>query len=58
MYLKYMAKFEFLIKKYYMYNTNFILVYKLYRFQYIQYDMAKYNNNKELMKKMSDSKNL
>ena len=25
---------------------------------YIQYDMAKYDNNKELMKKMSDSKKL
>lgn len=32
MYLKYMAKFEFLMKKYYNYNINFIIVYKLYRF--------------------------
>ena len=32
MYLKYMPKFEFLMKKYYNYNINFILVYKLYRF--------------------------
>lgn len=32
MYLKYIPKFEFLMKKNTIYNTNFILIYKLYRF--------------------------